>query len=195
MLNQTGAHLALDFVATRDILEGEELFLDYGDAWESAWQEHKRKWESMNVWSDAYVTARAWNEMMGNTPIRTDLEASCDPYPANLRIRCHSDLDEDDWQFVAHWSLWEYGYPCEILDRKQDEKGQYSYKIRMTTESQSQYDFDFEGPETMELDGVPRSAIRFFDLPGTTDILLHGVFRHHLGLPDELMHSSWRNLA
>jgi hypothetical protein len=194
MQNQTGAHLALDYVATRDILEGEELFLDYGDEWEEVWQEHTTNWESRNVWSDTYMTARAWNEVMGDTPIRTDVEASCDPYPANLQIRCHIDLDEDDWRYIAHWVTWNYGYPCQILDRKRNEKGKYSYKVRMTTVSHDQYDFEFEGPEILVIDEVPRSAIRFFDVPHTTDLLLHGAFRHHIGLPDELIQDAWRNL-
>ena len=32
--------LALELVATRDLLPGEEVFFDYSDAWEEAWQDH-----------------------------------------------------------------------------------------------------------------------------------------------------------
>jgi hypothetical protein len=32
--------LAFDYIALRDIQEGEELFLDYGDSFEAAWQRH-----------------------------------------------------------------------------------------------------------------------------------------------------------
>ena len=38
-------HLAMDYVATCDIHDGEELFLDYGKEWEEAWQEHLADWE------------------------------------------------------------------------------------------------------------------------------------------------------
>jgi SET domain-containing protein len=38
------AGLAMTFVATQDIQPGEEIFLDYGDSWEKAWNEHVEKW-------------------------------------------------------------------------------------------------------------------------------------------------------
>jgi hypothetical protein len=34
------AKLAMELVAIRDILPGSEIFLDYGNAWEAAWQHH-----------------------------------------------------------------------------------------------------------------------------------------------------------
>ena len=41
-LQNTG--LVLDLVALRDIEEGEELFLNYGEAWDEAWDAHVRDW-------------------------------------------------------------------------------------------------------------------------------------------------------
>jgi SET domain len=41
------AKLAFDIIATRDIKKGDEVFLDYGDAWEAAWNEHVRTWEPL----------------------------------------------------------------------------------------------------------------------------------------------------
>eukprot|EP00980_Cylindrotheca_fusiformis_P003684 scaffold818_cov136-Cylindrotheca_fusiformis.AAC.50 len=194
MEKEYGGHLAMDYVATRDILQDEELFLDYGDLWEKAWQDHVKTWESRNVWSELYVNARAWNNLMGSTPIRTSLEAATDPYPANLQIRCHQDLEEGYWRSLKiSWLKWDYGYPCEILARTQDQQGQYSYKVRMTTETNSQYDVDSEPPETLVIEGVPKNAIRFFDVPHTTDLLLLGTFRYPIGLPEELMQAEWRN--
>ncbi|KAL9180901.1 hypothetical protein ACHAXT_009706 [Thalassiosira profunda] len=38
--------LGLEYVALKDIAEGEELLLDYGDAWATAWEEHLQKEES-----------------------------------------------------------------------------------------------------------------------------------------------------
>jgi len=38
MLQRSLTHSALDFIATRDIMPGDEQFLDYGEAWwERAW--------------------------------------------------------------------------------------------------------------------------------------------------------------
>jgi hypothetical protein len=193
MLSTKGSHLALDYVATRDIMKGEELFLDYGDEWEKAWQHHTANWESRNAWSAMYTAARAWNEVMGDQAIRTAEEASCDPYAANLQIRCHIHLEEEDWGPISDWGLLDYGFPCDILDRSQDGMGNYSYKVRMTTEATDRWDFEFESPETLDIDGVPRSAIRFFDAPFTSDLHLQGAFRHSIELPDELMQDTWKN--
>jgi hypothetical protein len=38
------AGLVMTFVATHDIQPREEIFLDYGDLWEKAWNEHGEKW-------------------------------------------------------------------------------------------------------------------------------------------------------
>jgi hypothetical protein len=38
------AKLSMDAVATREIMEGEEVFLDYGDGWEEAWRSHVERW-------------------------------------------------------------------------------------------------------------------------------------------------------
>jgi len=35
-----GRGLSLEIVATRDIEQGEEVFIDYGRKWEEAWDQH-----------------------------------------------------------------------------------------------------------------------------------------------------------
>jgi hypothetical protein len=103
-LQDTGAKLALDYVATRHIKKGEELFLDYGDAWETAWQEHIGTWKPEHSWAEAYLNAHRWNEMFGETPLRTDEEAVYDPYPTTMQIRCHYDLVEStEWRKQTTW--------------------------------------------------------------------------------------------
>jgi len=37
--------VAIDYIAIRDISEGEELLLDYGDVWEDKWNQLVRDWE------------------------------------------------------------------------------------------------------------------------------------------------------
>ena len=41
---------------------------------------------------------------------------------------------------------------------------------------------------------VPRSAVRFFDLPYTTNLHQPEAFRHAMGFPDDLFPERWRNL-
>ena len=39
------AQMTVDFVATKDIEKGEEIFMDYGQAWETAWTTHLENWK------------------------------------------------------------------------------------------------------------------------------------------------------
>lgn len=53
--------LQIDFVALRDIEDGEEIFIDYGKAWEDAWQEHVRSYEPRD---ENYKPAFELNQMI-----------------------------------------------------------------------------------------------------------------------------------
>ena len=202
MLHVKTAHLALDYVATRDIKQGEELFLDYGDEFEDAWNDHVSNWEGREHGYPGfvYLSARHFNDIMNEVPLRTSSEAYFDPYPPNMQIRCHQDIPdylpgeliEDTWRAISDWSE-SYGYECEILDRVWDQRFGYLYSIQLRTEMTDRWDEDFEETEILSFQGVPRSSIRFFDLPYSTDLYLKDVFRHEIGLPDELMQDAWRN--
>jgi hypothetical protein len=49
-------HLGMDYVATSDIQQGEELFLDYGNEWEEVWQNYTSSWEQREK-DTSYVSA------------------------------------------------------------------------------------------------------------------------------------------
>ena len=44
--------LMFEYVALRDIHEGEEVLVNYGDEWEEAWRDHVEEWEP----DDNYVS-------------------------------------------------------------------------------------------------------------------------------------------
>jgi hypothetical protein len=193
--------LAFDYVATREIAEGEELFLDYGDLWEEAWVQHSKKWEPLDDWF-SYVSAASWNEHTRHKPLRTEVELEDDPYPDSLAMKCHSALtpggsvaeaftwlgaenDSDDYAF--DWPTDEYGYNCRILSRRQGESG-WNYDVAI----EASYVED-TWVEVKTRQQVPRKAIRFFDRPYTTDLHLPSAFRHELGIPDEMIPVTWRD--
>lgn len=195
MVEISSAHLVFDYVATQNISAGEELFLDYGDEWEVAWNEHAAKWKLERIWSSSYISAKRWNEKVAGIPLRTSVETASDPYPANLHIRCHSDLEEKEWGSFDEWPQSEYGYPCEIKERKKDAQSQdIVYSVRLVTEKYDRWDTEFESSRVLDIDGVPRSAIRFFDVPFTTDLHLRGAFRHPIGIPEAIMPRAWKNV-
>lgn len=140
--------LVASLVATRPIAAGDEIFLDYGEAWEAAWNDHAERWRQVSSeWSN-YVSSTVWNRAReeerhnGNgdgllpsfgsdepTLLEgDDLQASLQVVPKNLRLRCHGDiLQRKRWSFSRLW--WEgdladrtqspeYGIPCYMVRRK-----------------------------------------------------------------------------
>jgi hypothetical protein len=194
MTLDSSSHLAFDFVATRDIKKGEELFMDYGNAWEQAWQTHTSSWRPQHAWADSYLNGREWNERMKDTPLRTETESFYDPYPTTLQIRCHTKLvDVKKWRGITHWgwSVSEYGYPCRILKRERDDD-ELVYDVEITTEAQDRWD-ESTGGHILVQKKVPREAIRFWDLPYTSDTHLRRSFRHEIMIPDDMVPKAWKN--
>ena len=108
--DQWTAGLMLEFVATRDIQPGEEVFIDYGEEWQNAWDEHVKKWKPISKESD-FNNLTWWTEkketINGDAakasdlnrdqdhPFKTLEEQTADPYPHNLEIRCYANTNHD----------------------------------------------------------------------------------------------------
>ena len=101
-MNSVG--LSIDFVATQDILPGEEVFLDYGSEWETAWDTYVRDWRPP-LGSETYVSATS---ILENEPLRTIKEQSVEPYPDNIVFYCHYDyhsgIDEGEYHWDNNWA-------------------------------------------------------------------------------------------
>mmetsp|Transcript_6776 Transcript_6776/g.11044 ORF Transcript_6776/g.11044 Transcript_6776/m.11044 type:complete len:673 (+) Transcript_6776:77-2095(+) len=106
--DQWTAGLMLEFVATRDIQPGEEVFIDYGEEWQKAWDEHVKKWHptskesdynDLTWWTKKTETANgdyiSASEMNSNedVPIRTLAEQQSNPYPHSLGIECYANTN------------------------------------------------------------------------------------------------------
>jgi SET domain len=194
LLHDYKVHLAFDYVATRDIKEGEELFLDYGDAWEEAWNDHVANWEPSERWKH-YAPAEVWNVKLANTPIRTENEQELDPYPSHILVRAHPLLRKRTYRedFAAldnnPWKITEKGFTCIVRTRRYDRNAMtFVYDVSVDTENE-----DGVYLHTLELNDVPRNALAFVDVPYSTDIHQRGVFRHELGIPDEMLSDAWKN--
>jgi hypothetical protein len=189
MYNVFKPSLGIDYVATRDIKEGEELFLDYGDDWEEAWKQHVASWKPDED-DIHYVSATQWNLENAQEPIRTDEEQTDDPYPVNLLIRCHPFLERTGIQERYQnrlesdedlWPSYEKGLTCNLLEREEDDD-----LITYTVEV-----FDEENEKSYIRSGVPREMIAMVDVPYTTDWHLRISFRHYIGLPDDMFPDAW----
>jgi len=188
--------LALDYVATRDIKAGEELFLDYGDEWEQAWHEHANAWQQVEDRKE-YISATQFNSMYSDDRVRTQEEQKLHPYPDNLDINCHWSLakdEEDEWIYMDYiespknldpleWKRDRKGLKCQILEHNHFND---TYTVSIVHMQNGEYAAEL-------VNEVPRKGISFVDVPYTTDLHLLNAFRHPLGLPDEMVPAVWRN--
>ncbi len=73
----------MSLVATRDIQADEEIFPDYGDYWEHAWQTHVMNYVPVSG-ASTYTSAEQLNNEI--TVIRTEFELMFYPYPSNVKV-------------------------------------------------------------------------------------------------------------
>jgi SET domain len=176
--------LAMELIALRDIQSGEEIFLDYGDEWEAAWQNHIANFVPID---GAATYVAAWQLNDSTETLRTEFEAIENPYPDNVVLKmnlafANQSLKKRNTK-ITEAMMSDYDYvECEILRRRKgEEQGEYLYAVF----SSSHGDYMVED--------VPRFGFKFEDQPGTTDIFNSNAFRHDIRIPDELFPKTWKN--
>jgi hypothetical protein len=191
--------LILEIHALRDLIAGEELLLDYGPAWQAAWEEHVANWRPA-------VAAYVYPEDMDDTEIlRTVKEQETDPYPSNLITMCMTPDKSRKTSKHVEWSEINYSWShamafCHILDRNMGANGLEEYTVSLvfpaknTVMDPAELVFDPTIPrEDLYIDTkVPRRAIRWIEKPYMDDEHLKNAFRHPIGLPDDLVPDAWR---
>jgi SET domain len=201
------AKLSMDVVALRDLAEGEELFLDYGDAWEAAWKRHVESWTPPEA-SGSYVYAVARNrDLEAPLPTQSELEGGQHPDPdPDVELMCSAIfLDDVDWKSHYPDRLSEYlaketlfgetnTYKCDITSRRRDVHGNYLYSAVAWTWDPAKDPNAVDLYEYATVVGVPRQAFAYFQRPYRSDTFLPTAFRHPIGIPDDLFSRGWRNV-
>ena len=219
VLSHSKAGLLLEAIALVDIQEGEEILLDYGVAWDQAWEKHVVSWRSHEKRDGSqphrYVYPHEFNRE--EAIIRTEEEIKERPYPTNLSVGCfHLHRYSDSLNPIEQRPIrrngppvegraWQEGEPyggdaayirpCRVLERKyvgsgDDETDEYLYTVLLDTdESES----DEEMTDRLLFD-VPRRGMKFIDLPYQSDQNLKAAFRHEIGLPNHIWPEKWKDL-
>ena len=188
----SSSQIAFELVTLRDIHEDEEIFLDYGDSWENAWQDHVTNWKPVEG-AESYVSAISLNEEHGQ--LLTEFEQMKTPYPGNVGLKFDRTFERIKWRkYFRDGGLKEFKMEkdgtwtdCEILRYKLDELNRTVYTAVVTDESD-----DDEKAKLVK--DVPRDAFVFVDRPYTSDMLLPNAFRHYIGIPDDIFPDAWKNL-
>ena len=161
--------LSFEYVALRDIEEGEEVFMDYGPEWEEAWKEHLKTWKPPEN-SENYVHHTEFNIGGG---FRTEKELEENPYPSsNLITMCEGEA----------FNAWEY---CKILERNDagstDEDPTYTVELLL------------DGSKTKVVHDFKHQTIHLTDKAFSADWHLGNVFRHEIMIPDDVIPEVWLN--
>jgi hypothetical protein len=191
------AKLAMDMIALRDILPDEEIFLDYGDEWEAAWQEHVENWEPV-AGAEDYISA---GDMMNNDSLVLPTAFDLIEHPRTVETWCNSAFSGTVWKrpheegklldFIRNAqnpkgvSAWQR---CDILDHRES-NGEVIYTALVWVGNKKGR-FNVMG----NLLHIPRKAFKFTDTPGSTDMHLPCAFRHDIRIPDALFPESWKNV-
>ncbi|KAL7514953.1 hypothetical protein ACHAXN_012227 [Cyclotella atomus] len=198
--------LSVDFVATRDIHPGEEVFIDYGIEWEEAWNAYVKNWQPQPG-SENYIAGTALQNDF-SIPLRTVTEQESEPYSDNVVFFCHYEYYErwsgGSWEWESNWQGVTL-YPCKITSRKstisEDGSIEYHYDAMMITISEmKKYKLFSPSGEVIPdgekhiLTGLPRSAIEVRDKMYTKDEYMPNSFRHEMMMPDEIFPAAWMNL-
>ena len=209
IMENSDARLVLQFTATRDIAQGDEIFFDYGDMWEKAWKEHIENWEAEDDEED-YKSASEWNAM--NLPqIKTTEERKEDPYPENLFVGFQmeydpsepSDAQEEKDGVLIKTFLWSNVsrnrtspvWPCAVPERVKTSSGEEVYTIILHNHpDMEQDDFSIPSNQTVKITGVPREGLTFVDRVDSTDMLLTTVFRHEIHVPEGIFPEAWMDI-
>jgi hypothetical protein len=223
----------MEIVALRDIYPGEEVYMDYGEAWENAWEKHVANYRpppplmsADGKTEEPFVTAKEANEKEGpldllvsnnlrEIPSHPYLFTGCQ-YKTRRDYKTEKDKDGTWDKPNAKWeklsdeeiikryaddgSFYEDGYtyhgdgtywPCSIL-RKEESDDSYVVRIHQHKwHDQQKWD---ENDLPKLLTNYPREAIHYFVKPYASDQNLPGVFRHVIGIRDEIFPAQWKNL-
>jgi hypothetical protein len=166
-------HLLVDYVALRDIEVGEEILLDYGHAWQVAWETHVEKWSPPSD-SEKYISAVEYVRKHGHRLLTLD-EQRENPYPENIMTSCSLGCM----------------HPCILLERLSQGRRQF-YLVELSSSSNTFALKDTTLAGTADkLHRVPADSIHLVDVSYTEDEHLRNAFRQVIGVNDAMYPQHW----
>jgi len=180
--------LSFNYVALRDIKEGEEIFLDYGDEWDAAWKEHVANWVPPED-AEGYVHSTKFETKY----LRTLEELAEEEYPWNLHTLCtemYAKRDGINTYVESYTKEEDEGtltelLPCVIVGRV-EEGDEYKYTVEIH-EAEDQ---------VVTVTGYPRNehGVELYDKAYSPMWHMKEAFRHKLFVPDDVFPENWMNL-
>lgn len=217
--------LILELVATRPIKEGEEILLDYGDKWDTAWKDHVSKWKAGKD-SRTLMTAMALNEEHHSVrkppkPLPTESEnllAADNGHlddKKNVALKCQLLYDEDKIERIRNadgtrTKIYPWlPYPVAGESRlKSDSAIRGINRVDCTIIDRSgdegsgfkylvsgNFKYDTGSIKMIMIKNLPHYAIRYVDKPYTNPQHELSAFRHAIQFPDDIFPYGWKDLV
>ena len=117
----------MEILATREIIKGDEIFIDSGKNWEQAWDQHLRNWHPQRMGKGEWKSANVLNNELGPLEVAPDLSEnhiSTDSCGVLFTGCLYERESYDDWDGCAdadieweHWAIndviTEFGTPAQ----------------------------------------------------------------------------------
>ena len=178
----TDVQLVFDLVATTEIREGDEIYLDYGEEWEAAWNHHLRSFVPSS--HDDYIPASVMNAderpiLLSDDPDLVHHTYLCrlEPFAREDSIdsmpvedyRANPSMEPDGWgdytrrMYADNDSIW--WWPCDVvgIDSNSSDDDRPTYQTIVY--EKGSIDDGREPKVIRKLKNVPRSGIKFVDRP------------------------------
>lgn len=203
--------ITMELVALRDIKEGEEILINYGDDWEKAFREYKEKWVSDHGDSNAKWPMKALElrSSYKTKPYPVGIQPDQVPYPPGVVTACFIETVDDlidgqprknaDGYWLRHFVapttfesiMGQNLAVCDLIDRAEvvAADGVVSFVYSVLTRLK-----DNSNDSLMEVRDVPHSVITLVDRPYTSDIHTPGAFRRWINMEDQGFPQAWRNV-
>jgi hypothetical protein len=194
--------IVMKVVALRDIAKGEEIFLDYGQEWQDAWNTHYDKWTQTYKHKPSWPhKAEDMRHAYQNKPLETRDTSLKNPYPPTVGTACFIKTQDfpDGKPMVSkdHYNIMNWAAPATLDQYNGDQL--LIVDILSRTPAPSHY-FNYTllarvGPDHVEqVENVPHAACTFVDKPYTSDTFAPDAFRHSIGIMDNHFPQHWRDL-
>ena len=187
-------------MALRDIQEDEEILIDYGIEWETAWQDHVANFD---VPRRGYLPAFEMNnrvDLQIKTIHEIDYEHGEGIFTFCRETIVNMALGQKNALFVnttiqvdVEDPEEEECYPCRVVHRNHDNSYIAEIFSRETKNHVSGlWEVDNDTVKYVLFD-VPRDTFYFQDSPYERDHHQYWTFRHDMRIPDEILPDAWRD--
>lgn len=181
-VHESHSGLQFDFIALRDIAANEEITIDYGQVWESAWKDHVANWKKPEG-ADTYQAAYDMQQDI-DADVPTEDEGGLGEH---TQCYCHNH-----WRLVNGLPESDDDYHrCRAVKRFKSPQGDTRYMVELYYIADDDWQSSYAVTEV--LFDVQRSVFHFEDTSYSRDHQQTFTFRHEMMIPDDMFPTAWMN--